>query len=348
METEILRTDTEQDTNETVRSAVGALQSGQLIALPTETVYGLAADALNPEAVESIFSAKERPLFDPLIVHLPHKDAVRDVADIPEEIQKTVTQLIETFWPGPLTLVLPRRPIIPDIVTGGLPTVAVRQCDHPVFHRILRNFGGPVAAPSANLFGLLSPTSAQAVLDQLGGRIPFIVDGGACSQGLESTIVRVQPGEHKPELVILRPGPVTEIDLKKFGKVIFAERNTEVEESAPEAPGMLENHYAPRTALRLLSDPAQFHPEEGKRYALLSYRGQPKDGYLDLHDWDEVVVLSPGSGRVAEAGIRLFHLMRQLDQGGFDEIIAEPVPDRGVGKAILDKLRKAAVKELNA
>lgn len=344
METEILRTDSEVATNETVRRAVAALQAGEIVALPTETVYGLAADALDPDAVEKIFEAKKRPHFDPLIVHLPHKDAVRDVAEIPGEIAKTVTQLIETFWPGPLTLVLPRRPVIPDVVTGGLPTVAVRQCDHPVFHRILRNFGGPVAAPSANLFGMLSPTSAQAVVDQMEGRIPFVVDGGACSRGLESTIVKIHPGTPKPQLEILRPGPITELELKKFGKVVFAERNEDVEESAPEAPGMLENHYAPATPLRLLENPESFVPEEGKRYALLSYRGQAKDGYLDLCDWAEVAVLSPGSGRVAEAGIRLFHLLRQLDQIGVDEIIAEPVPDRSVGKAILDKLRKAAIK----
>lgn len=342
METEIATTDSEVNTNETVRKAVALLQSGEVVALPTETVYGLAADALDPDAVEKIFAAKERPHFDPLIVHVPHKDSLYDVANVPEEIRKTVVQLVETFWPGPLTLVLPRRESIPDVVTGGLDSVAVRQTDHPVFHRILRNFGGPVAAPSANMFGQLSPTSAQAVLDQLDGRIPLIVDGGACARGLESTIVKISPGEKKPTIEVLRPGPITEIELKKFGKVVFAERNEEVENSAPEAPGMLQSHYAPRKPLRLLSQPEDFSPEEGKRYALLSYRGQPKDGYLDLHEWDEVSVLSPGSGRVAEAGIRFFHVVRQLDLSDVDEIISEPFPDRGVGKAILDKLRKAS------
>lgn len=342
METEIATTDSEVNTNETVRKAVALLQSGEVVALPTETVYGLAADALDPDAVEKIFAAKERPHFDPLIVHVPHKDSLYDVANVPEEIRKTVVQLVETFWPGPLTLVLPRRESIPDVVTGGLESVAVRQTDHPVFHRILRNFGGPVAAPSANMFGQLSPTSAQAVLDQLDGRIPLIVDGGACARGLESTIVKISPGEKKPTIEVLRPGPITEIELKKFGKVVFAERNEEVEDSAPEAPGMLQSHYAPRKPLRLLRQPEDFSPEEGKRYALLSYRGQPKDGYLDLHEWDEVSVLSPGSGRVAEAGIRFFHVVRQLDLSDVDEIISEPFPDRGVGKAILDKLRKAS------
>lgn len=344
METVIARTQSEVETNEAIRSAVNALQAGELVALPTETVYGLAADALNPVAVEKIFAAKERPHFDPLIVHVHHKDAVRDVAEIPEAIRKTVVQLIETFWPGPLTLVLPRRPVISDLVTGGLATVAVRQCDHPVFHRIMRNFGGPVAAPSANLFGRMSPTSAQAVLDQMEGRIPLIVDGGACSRGLESTIVKIESGDSKPQLTILRPGPITEVDLKKFGKVVFAERNTDVENTVPEAPGLLENHYAPRKPLRLLASPADFSPEEGKRYALLSYRGQPKDGYLDLYEWEEVAILSPGSGRVAEAGTRFFHVLRELDRMEVDEIISEPMPDRGVGKALLDKLRKASVK----
>jgi L-threonylcarbamoyladenylate synthase len=344
METEIALTDNELNTRETVNRAVTLLRGGEVVALPTETVYGLGADALNPTAVAKIFEAKERPHFDPLIVHLPNKTMLRDVAEVPDDIAKTVIQLVETFWPGPLTLLLPKKPVIPDLVTAGLPTVAVRQCEHPIFHRILKHFGGPVAAPSANRFGALSPTSAALVLDQLEGRIPLIVDGGACARGLESTIVRILPGTPKPIIEVLRPGPITEDDLKKFGKVVFVKHNEAVESAAPEAPGMLAKHYAPRTPLRLLESPRDFSPEPGKRYALLSYRGEEKDGFLDLHDWAEVAVMSPGSGRVAEAGIRLFHLIGQLDKGGFDEIIAEPVPDRGVGKAILDKLRKASGK----
>tara|TARA_R110002096_G_scaffold92332_8_gene208770 strand:- start:2600 stop:3634 length:1035 start_codon:yes stop_codon:yes gene_type:complete len=344
MQTEIAKTDIEVTTNETVRRAVGLLQSGDVVALPTETVYGLGADALDPAAVEKIFAAKGRPHFDPLIVHVPHKNSLYEITDVPEEIAKTVVQLVETFWPGALTLVLPRKPIIPDIVTGGLPTVAVRHCNHPIFHRIAKNFGRPIAAPSANMFGMLSPTSAQAVVDQMDGRIPLIVDGGACAEGLESTIIKIEPGEKKPIIHVLRPGPVTELDLKKFGKVVFAERNADVEDSTPEAPGMLANHYAPRTPLRVLERPTDFSPEPGKKYALLSYRGQSKDGYIDLHDWAEVSILSPGSGRVAEAGIRFFHVMRQLDQLGVDEIISEPFPDRAAGKAIRDKLSKAAMK----
>ena len=344
MQTDLALTDNEQSTRETIRRAVTMLQSGEVVALPTETVYGLGADALNAEAVAKIFTAKDRPHFDPLIVHVPHKNNLWEIADIPADISKTVIQLVETFWPGPLTLLLPKKPVIPDIVTAGLPTVAVRQCDHHIFHRIIKHFGGPIAAPSANLFGGLSPTSSALVMDQLDGRIPLVIDGGACAEGLESTIVKILPGNPKPIIQILRPGPITAEDLKKFGKVVFLGRNEAVEDSAPEAPGMLATHYAPRKPLRLLTKPEDFIPEEGKRYALLSYRGQEKDGYLLLHDWVEVAILSPGSGRVAEAGIRLFHLLGQLDKLEIDEIIAEPVPDRGVGKAILDKLRKASVK----
>ncbi len=342
MQTEVALTDNEQSTRETIRLAVTALQSGEIVALPTETVYGLAADAFNPGAVEKIFEAKERPHFDPLIVHLPHKNSLWEVAEIPADISKTVIQLVETFWPGPLTLLVPKKPVIPDLVTAGLQTVAVRQCAHPIFHRIIKNLGRPIAAPSANRFGCLSPTSAALVIDQLDGRIPLVVDGGACAEGLESTIVKILPGDPKPVIQIMRPGPVTAEDLKKFGKVVFLDRNEAVEELAPEAPGMLARHYAPRKPLRLLSSPEEFRAEEGKRYALLSYRGQEKDGYVGLHDWIEVSILSPGSGRVAEAGIRLFHMLGHLYKLEIDEIIAEPVPDRGVGKAILDKLRKAS------
>ncbi len=207
MQTETVFTDTEPGTREAVNRAVAMLRSGEVVALPTETVYGLGADALNPAAVAKIFEAKERPQFDPLIVHLPNKTNLADVAEVPAEIAKTVTQLVETFWPGPLTILLPKKPVVPDLVTAGLPTVAVRQCHHPIFHRIIKNFGGPIAAPSANRFGGLSPTSSALVRDQLDGRIPLIVDGGACARGLESTIVRVLPVRRSPSSRCCVPVP---------------------------------------------------------------------------------------------------------------------------------------------
>jgi L-threonylcarbamoyladenylate synthase len=341
METELLLTDSELNTNASIRRAVALLSSGDIVALPTETVYGLGADALDSAAVAKIFAAKGRPAFDPLIVHLPRRETMHELASIPAEIAKTVGRLIEAFWPGPLTLILPKKPIVPDIVTAGLSTVAVRHCEHPIFHRIIKQFGRPIAAPSANLFGRMSPTSAQAVLDQLSGLIPAVVDGGACGRGLESTIVRILPGTPKPILEVLRPGPLGLDELKPYGKVVFVERNADVENSAPEAPGMLARHYAPTTPLRLVLRPEDFVPEEGKSYGLLSYRGQEKDGFIDLYPWKEVAILSPGSGKIAEAGTRFFHVLRQLDKLGVDEIIAEPVPDRSVGRAIMEKLRKA-------
>lgn len=344
MSTEIAQTDTDLATREAVERAVSLLRSGEVVALPTETVYGLGADAFNAEAVAKIYETKERPGFDPLIVHIEGKRALDTVASVPPDISRTVIQLVETFWPGPLTLILPKTDAVPDIVTAGLPTVAVRMSAHPVFKRVVRGLGHPIAAPSANRFGRISPTSALAVRDELDGRVPLIVDGGACSRGLESTIVRVEAGDPKPRLVILRAGPVTVEDLKPFGKPEIAEHNEAVENNAPEAPGMLASHYAPRTPLRLVAGPAEFRPETGKRYALLSYRGQEKDGFLGLADWDEVFVLSPGSGKLPEAGIRFFHLLRQLDQLPVDEIIAEPVPERGIGLAILDRLRKASAR----
>ncbi len=354
METRILPTDHPELLHGVVDEAVRLLAAGEVVALPTETVYGLAADALNAVAVAKIFAVKERPSFDPLIVHLPHKTDLDTVADIPEEIAAAVKRLIDRFWPGPLTLVLPKKSVVPDIVTAGLPTVAVRASSNLIFNRVARTLGRPLAAPSANHFGSLSPTSANAVMAELGGRIPLIVDGGACIHGLESTIVRVENvGESKPRFVILRPGPITPDDLKPFGRSFFPGRTKEhrrdveaVSEGEPamEAPGQLISHYAPHTPLRVLESPHDFSPEPGKRYALLSYCGDPEEGYLNLTDWVQTFVLSPGNGKMPEAAVRFFYALRELDSLGVDEIIAESIPERGLGIAMMDRLRKAAAK----
>ncbi len=341
MITIVAPTDTSEASKDSVREAVDRLRAGEIVALPTETVYGLGADACNDSAVAKVFEAKERPSFDPLIVHLPSKRHIDLAAEVPEEMAPLVRKLTEQFWPGPLTLILPKKPEISSLVTAGLDTVGVRVCDHPVFAKIIKEFGGPIAAPSANRFGSISPTSASAVQRELEGRIPLIVDGGACARGLESTIVRIEMAEPKPILHVLRAGPITKEDLKNFGKVRY-EKNQTVEDNAPEAPGMLARHYAPATPFRLLDSPDTFTPQPDKRYALLSYRGQEKDGYIDLADWEEVAVLSPGSGKMPEAAIRLFYLLRQLDDSGVDEIVCEPIPERGLGVAIMDRLRRAA------
>ena len=335
----IAPTDTKDAATDAVRRAVDLLQAGEMVALPTETVYGLGADALNEEAVAKIFEAKERPKFDPLIVHLPDQNRLSEVAELPKEIEKGVHQLMQKFWPGPLTLVLPKTEAVPDLVTAGMPTVAVRVSEHPLFSRVVRGLDRPIAAPSANRFGRISPTSAAAVMEELGDRISLIVDGGACARGLESTIVRVLPPEKtKPVLEILRTGPITPDQLKTIGQI----KKRKPGEVAKDVPGQMPSHYAPRTPLRILEKPGDFDPEPGKSYALLSYRENAKDGYLDLHDWDEVAALSPGSGKLAEAAVRFFFVLRQLDQAGVDEIVAEPISEVGLGLAMMDRLRRAA------
>lgn len=345
METRVLPTDPTPVLKSSAREAVTLLEAGEVVGLPTETVYGLAGNVYSPEAIAKIFEAKERPSFDPLIVHLPRRENLADVANVPEGVDKTVKQLIENFWPGPLTLILPKTDAVSDVVTAGLPNVAVRMTSDPVFKRVLFELDKPLAAPSANRFGHISPTSANAVLEELNGRIPLILDGGACSSGVESTIIRLAPATEKirkTQIHILRAGPVTVEELKKFGKVIKPKPNS-TEEETPEAPGQTSSHYAPRTPLRLVMNPSNFTPEPNKRYALLSFRGLEQDGYLELAEFEQVLILSPGSGKVPEAAVRLFFMMRQLDALGVDEIIAEKVPEHGLGLAIMDRLRRASV-----
>jgi L-threonylcarbamoyladenylate synthase len=342
MTTRILSTDEPQAYVQAVAEAVNLLQAGEVVALPTETVYGLAADALNANAVAKIFEVKERPSFDPLIVHLPHKKDLEDVADVPEDILPVVKKLAEKFWPGPLTMILPKKACVPDIVTAGMPTVAVRASMNRVFNKVARTFDRPLAAPSANKFGSISPTSAAAVKAELDGRISLILDDGASLHGVESTIIKIEASTPKPRIIIMRPGPITQDDLKPYGVVVLLKNLKQ--ENKPEAPGLLESHYAPRTPLRLLESPEDFIPEEGKTYALLSYRGDADDGYADLTEWKGVHVLSPGKGKLVEAAVRLFYALRELDKVGADEIIAEPVPTQGVGLAVMDRLRRASTK----
>lgn len=350
-ETRIIDASDPAQQKKVVKQAVDLLDAGEVVALPTETVYGLGADALNAEAVAKVFAAKERPEFDPLIVHVGSYEQVAEVADVPADLEEVVQKLMKAFWPGPLTMVLPKKVCVPDIVTSGLPTVAVRMSAHPVMKAVVRALGRPIAAPSANRFGRISPTSASAVEKELGGRIPAIVDGGACREGLESTIVRVEAGEKRPVLHLLRAGPVTKEMLQRFGKVERPKRKPSRKDRAagiqepvqPEVPGQLAAHYAPRTPLRLLARADEFKPEAGKRYGLLSYCGAEKAGFIQAHDWDVVEELSPGNGKLAEAAVRFFFVLRQLDESGVDEIIAEPVSETGLGVAIMDRLRRASV-----
>lgn len=341
-ETRVIDASDPASQNKIVKEAADLLAAGEVVALPTETVYGLGADALNPKAVARVFAAKERPEFDPLIVHVGSYEQVDEVADVPEELKEVVGRLMKAFWPGALTMVLPKKDCVPDIVTSGLSTVAVRMSAHPIMKAVVRKLERPIAAPSANRFGRISPTSASAVEKELGGRIPVIIDGGACREGLESTIVRPEAGEKKPVLHLLRSGPVTKEVLQRFGKVVKPKRNRS--EEMPEAPGQLASHYAPVTPLRLLAKAEDFKPEPGKRYGLLSYCGSEKAGFINACEWDEVEELSPGNGKLAEAAVRFFFVLRKLDESGVDEIIAEPVSETGLGVAIMDKLRRASAR----
>ena len=305
--------------------AVELLRAGELVALPTETVYGLAADSLNIAAVTKIFEVKERPRFDPLIVHLPTRQALEAIADVDPPL---VSALAQRFWPGPFTIVLPRRDPIPDLVTAGMQTVAVRMSAHPLFSSIVRHFGAPVAAPSANRFGRISPTTAQHVKEELNGRIPLIVDGGDTLHGIESTIVRVVNNG----IEILRQGPITAEMLAEFAPV----RAAHVSDSAVLSPGQLPTHYAPRTKLMLVEDLRTFQPPEGKRVGALSFQPQPK-----VPRFVAARSLS-ATGDLTEAAAKLFAALRQLDEENLDLLVAEKVPNRGIGAAINDRLRRAA------
>jgi len=308
-------------------AAVELLRNGEIVALPTETVYGLAGDALNPSAVAKIFEAKGRPRFDPLIVHLPEKDWLAKIADLPTKNRQLILQLAEKFWPGPLTMVLPKREIVPEIVTAGLDTVAVRISAHPAFIEIIRAFGKPLAAPSANRFGRISPTTAKHVLDELDGHIPLIIDAGSTTHGIESTIVAVRDGK----IDILRRGPVTLEQLSAFGKVDIAKEREKIS-----APGQLPSHYASKTPLRIVDDLRSFAPEANQRCALLAWSSIERD--------KRFVAIRNLSGQqdLREAAANLFRYLRELDELDVDLIVAERVPLEGLGAAISDRLQRAS------
>jgi L-threonylcarbamoyladenylate synthase len=348
METILLPTHTTELCETAVLRAAAVLSSGEPVALPTETVYGLAADALRPKAVAKVFEAKERPSFDPLIVHLPSAGWLEELAEIPVESRALVAVLTERFWPGPLTLVLPRHAVVPDIVTAGLETVAVRMSAHPVFRAVIDRFGRPLAAPSANRFGRISPTTGAHVQAELAGRIPLIVDGGPTQHGVESTIVAVEG----TRLRMLRAGPVTAHDLAEvwIESQIAPDGLTQSALGAffstllpaagqrPEAPGQLASHYAPGTRLFLIDSATELTPGSGVRAGLLAWKRVPSHDYGRFAhvEW----LSEKGDAREAAAG--LFAKLRRLDEAGLDVILAERLPETGLGVAIMDRLRKAS------
>jgi L-threonylcarbamoyladenylate synthase len=312
-------------------AAVELLRKGELVALPTETVYGLAADALNSIAVAKIFEVKERPRFDPLIVHLPNRDWFERIVDVPAGDRQLIGRLADKFWPGPLTIVLPKREIVPDIVTAGLATVAVRISAHQVLSEIVGELDKPLAAPSANRFGRVSPTTAQHVLEELDGRISLIVDAGATEHGIESTIVAVRDGR----IAVLRRGPITSEHLSAFADVVRAPLTDKIS-----SPGQLPSHYAPRTPLRLLDETESFSPERNQRVGLLAW-SRRRTGVRRSLNFAAIRNLSD-RGDLREAAANLFHYIRELDALGLDLIVAERVPSRGLGAAIMDRLERAS------
>lgn len=303
--------------------AATILRQGGLVAIPTETVYGLAANALDPKAVAGIFAAKDRPFFDPLIVH------VADTAWWPRVVREfppLAAQLARRFWPGPLTLILPKSAAIPDLVTSGLATVGIRLPDHPLTRELIRLADVPVAAPSANPFGRLSPTTADHVRRQLGDRIDMVLDGGPCRVGVESTILQIQDNQ----AILLRPGGVSLEEIEaEIGPVA---RPVQASQDQPAAPGMLDSHYAPRTKLQIVDEvPVTPAPRAG----LLTLR--PVEG----RQFAAAEVLSP-NGNLIEAAANFFQALHRLDQLGLDVILATSFPDEGLGRALNDRLRRAA------
>ncbi len=314
-------------------AAVELLRKGEIVALPTETVYGLAANALNPIAVAKIFEAKERPRFDPLIVHLPDREWLERVVDLPAQDRQLILKLADAFWPGPFTMVLPKRKIVPEIATAGLDTVAVRVSVHPVFSEIIRALGKPLAAPSANRFGRVSPTTAQHVLDDLKDQIPLIIDGGPTAHGIESTIVAICAGG----IHILRRGPITEEQLSESGKIDIIASAEKVS-----APGQLPTHYAPKTPLRLIEDVNSFSPDKKQRVGLLGWNPLKSE-----KNFAAVRYLSERQD-FRDAAMNLFRYLRELDQFDLDFIVAERVPEQGLGAAIMDRLQRAAHRPVDA
>lgn len=308
------------DTPDNLRRAAEALRTGGLVAFPTETVYGLGADATDDRAVARIFQAKNRPDFNPLIVHVPDADIAATLVDIPDAAQRIADQ----FWPGGLTLVLPRKPGSPvsRLATAGLDTIAIRVPAHDLARRLLRETGRPVAAPSANPSGRLSPTTAAHVAAGLGDAVDVIVDGGPCPLGLESTILGFFDG--RP--VLLRPGAVAAEEIEAVcGSLATPETETP---TRPNAPGQLASHYAPRAALRLNAADV----DEGE--AFLGF-GPPPAGMAATE------TLSAG-GDLVEAAARLFAVLHELDTHGWARIAVAPIPETGLGRAINDRLRRAA------
>lgn len=307
-----------------IKLAAKYIQEGKLVAFPTETVYGLGADAFNPMAVAKIFELKERPSFDPLIVHIAD---VADIAKLSVCYDEKVNQLTKRFWPGPLTIILPKTDNVPDIVTSGLPTVGIRMPDNEIALELIRQAGCPIAAPSANKFGRISPTTASHVRKQLPG-VDYILDGGSTKVGIESTIISITDKGFR----ILRNGYITREDLEK---VLQYDETAQQEHVV--APGMLKSHYSPVKPM-IIADNQNIKGIDRNRAGLLSFSGAFDAGFR------KVIRVAVDNDVVGYA-VNMFAAMHELEESDVDLIVAEPVPETGIGLAIMDRLRKAAFRD---
>ncbi len=312
-----------------IRKAVELLQQGDVIGLPTETVYGLAGNALNAQAVEKIFAVKDRPKFNPLILHVDTVDKMRRlVQEIPESAQR----LMDAFWPGPMTLLLPRSADVPDLITAGHPTVAIRIPSHAIAKTLLSQLDFPVAAPSANPFGYISPTTSAHVEKQIGWKIPYILEGGNCLQGIESTIIGFE--DDRP--IIYRLGSIS---VEEITQVILDVEVRVKPESHPVAPGMLPYHYSPRTPMLLTDDIIETVKRfDGKRIGIITHSKS-----IDIGDNITEIRLTL-TDDLKEAGRNLYASMQNLDSRELEVIIAERFPDKELGRTLNDRLEKASNK----
>ncbi|MBR8538154.1 threonylcarbamoyl-AMP synthase [Carboxylicivirga sediminis] len=304
-----------------IETAAKYIQEGKLVAFPTETVYGLGANGLDPMAVAKIFELKERPSFDPLILHIASLDQLKELIKTTDE---RVYQLAEKFWPGPLTMVLPKSERVPDLVTSGLPTVGIRMPANPIALELISQSGCPIAAPSANKFGRISPTTAAHVQKQLPD-VDYILDGGKTTVGIESTIIRLTDMGFQ----ILRNGIITREELET---VLPCDEQSAIE--SMEAPGMLKSHYSPRKKLLLADDTANWQADLSKA-GLISFTGKLENGF------HKVIRISQNE-ELKDYAVNMFEAMHTFeDDDSIELIIAEPVPETGIGIAIMDRLRKA-------
>jgi len=337
--------------------AAAILKSGGLVVFPTETVYGLGADAFNTQALARVFDVKGRPRFDPLIIHIADLSGLERIADldalaVPE--RKLLEKLARQFWPGPLTLVLPKRSEVPELATAGLPTAAIRLPSHPAARKLIELAGGAIAAPSANRFGRLSPTRAEHAKAELGDLVDCIVDGGPCSVGVESTVLQISGHSAR----ILRPGGISREQLEALAGQTLDDSGTTTGPAT--SPGMMKSHYAPERPLSL-HQPEEMvtlppRPEDG----YLFFSGKSRDAWLErtnaaailiphssflMPHFSEYIAALSETGSAVEAAANLFEYLRRLDSKPIRRIHAEALPEEGIGAAVNDRLRRAAARE---